>query len=214
MSVPDSIVQAQTDALLRRLSRDQESQCRRTREAAEQQARSIVARAWEEARARLRQAVEEERRAVDKAIADRKAALETVQRHGQQAVLRELMDAAWVELPAVLEAVWNDDERRSRWCAAACDVAARSLHGGTRFVVDMDAATPQQDMDRVRAALLERAGNEVEVRAVPALGAGLRIRSGRACVDATVPGLLASRERVESELLAELERLAEARKDA
>jgi len=35
MSVPDSIVQAQTDALLRRLSRDQESQCRRTREAAE-----------------------------------------------------------------------------------------------------------------------------------------------------------------------------------
>jgi hypothetical protein len=214
MSVPDSIVQAQTDALLRRLSRDQESQCRRTREAAEQQARSIVARAWEEARARLRQAVEEERRAVDKAIADRKAALETVQRHGQQAVLRELMDAAWIELPAVLEAVWNDDERRRRWCTAACDVAASSLHSGTRFVVEMDAATPQQDVDRVRAALRERAGDEVEVRAVPALGAGLRIRSGRACVDATVPGLLASRERVESELLAELERLAEARKDA
>ena len=214
MSVPDSIVQAQTDALLRRLSRDQESQCRRTREAAEQQARSIVARAWEEARARLRQAVEEERRAVDKAIADRKAALETVQRHGQQAVLRELMDAAWIELPAVLEAAWNDDERRRRWCAAACDVATSSLHGGTRFVVEMDAATPQQDLDRVRAALRERAGDEVEVRAVPSLGAGLRIRSGRACVDATVPGLLASRERVESELLAELERLAEARKDA
>lgn len=214
MSAPDSIVQAQTDALLRRLSRDQESQSRRTREAAAEQARSIVTRAWEEARARLRQAVEEERRAIDKALADRKAALETVQRHGQQAVLRELMDAAWIELPAVLGAGWNDDERRRRWCAVASDIAARSLHGGTGFVIEMDAATPQPDMDRACAALRERVEGEVEVRAVPSLGAGLRIRSGRACLDATVPGLLASRERVESELLAELERLAEARKDA
>lgn len=214
MSAPDTIVQAQTDALLRRLSRDQESQCRRTREAAEEQARSIVARAWEEARARLRQAVDEERRAIDKALADRKAALETVQRHGQQAVLRELMDAAWIELPAVLEAGWKDDERRRRWCAAACDIAASSLHGGTRFLIEMDATTPQHDVDRACAALRERVGDDVEVRAVPSLGAGLRIRSGRACVDATVPGLLASRERVESELLAELERLAETRKDA
>jgi F0F1-type ATP synthase membrane subunit b/b' len=214
MSTPESIVQAQTDALLRRLSRDQESQCRRTREAAEEQARSIVARAWDEARARLRQAVDEERRAIDKALADRKAALETVKRHGQQAVLREVMDAAWIGLPAELQAGWKDEEHRRRWCDSACDIAARSLHSGTGFVIEMDAATPQPDIDRACAALRERVEGKVEARAVPSLGAGLRIRSGRACVDATVPGLLASRERVESELLAELERLAEERKDA
>ena len=36
---------------------------------------------------------------------------------------------------------------------------------------------------------------------------GLRIRRGLACVDATITGLLASRERVEAELLAELDTL-------
>ena len=41
------------------------------------------------------------------------------------------------------------------------------------------------------------------------LGAGLRIRHGLACVDATTAGLLASRERIEAELLAELDALLE-----
>ena len=48
---------------LRRVAREQESRCRRARDAAQEQAGSIVARAWEEARTRLRQAMEEERRA-------------------------------------------------------------------------------------------------------------------------------------------------------
>ena len=39
----------------------------------------------------------------------------------------------------------------------------------------------------------------------------MRIRGGSACVDATVAGLLASRERVEAELLAEFDRLLEER---
>ena len=71
MSTPESVVQAQTEALLRRVAREQESRCRRARDAAQDQASSIVERAWEEARTRLRQAVDEERRAVDKALADR-----------------------------------------------------------------------------------------------------------------------------------------------
>ena len=54
MSTPESVVQAQTEALLRRVAREQESRCRRARDAAQDQASSIVARAWEEARTRLR----------------------------------------------------------------------------------------------------------------------------------------------------------------
>ncbi len=42
-------------------------------------------------------------------------------------------------------------------------------------------------------------------------GPGLRVRHGLACVDASVPGLLASRERIEAELLAELDALLEVR---
>lgn len=208
MSAPESIVQAQAEALLRRVAREQESRCRRTRDAAEEQARSIVARAWEEARARLRSAVEDERRAIDKALADRRAALETVERRKEQSLLRELMDEAWRELPGALEAVWRQEDGRRDWCEAACELAARTLHAGTGLQVEIDAGSPG-DVEGLVVGRLRSAGRAVELRPVEALGAGLRIRVGRACVDATVAGLLSSRERVEAELLAELERLLE-----
>jgi vacuolar-type H+-ATPase subunit E/Vma4 len=209
MSSPESIVQAQTEALLRRVAREQETRCRRAREAAQDQAGSIVARAWEEARTRLRQAVDEERRAVDKALADRRAALETVERQREQAVLRELMDQAWRELPDTLVASWQRDDARREWCAAACAIATRALRGEQGYTVEIDTAVPDDVRRTVDRELRHASGPQVQYREVPSMGAGLRIHAGRACVDATVGGLLASRERIESELLAELERLTE-----
>jgi hypothetical protein len=213
MSTPEGIVQAQTEALLRRVAREQESRCRRARDAAQEQASSIVARAWEEARTRLRQAVDEERRAVDKALGDRRAALETVARQREQAVLRELMDDAWRDLPGTLASSWQRDDARREWCAAACAVAVRALQADQGYTVEIDAADADDVRRIVEQALQLSPGTEVHFREVPSLGAGLRIHAGRACVDATVGGLLASRERIESELLAELERLTERRKD-
>jgi hypothetical protein len=209
MSVTDSIVQVQAEALLRRVAREREMRCRRARDAAQEQARSIVSRAWEEARTRLRQAVEEERRSIDKALADRRAALETVERQRDQAVLRKLMDEAWRELPAALEAAWQRADGRRDWCAAACALAVQALHHERGFTVEVDPAAPGDAAAIVEQGLRQSTGVPIEQRRVASLGAGLRIRSGRACVDATVPGLLASRERIEAELLAELERLTE-----
>ena len=213
MSTPEGIVQAQTEALLRRVAREQESRCRRARDAAQEQASSIVARAWEEARTRLRQAVEEEGRAVDKALADRRAALETVSRRREQAVLRELMDDAWHDLPGALASSWQHDDARGEWCAAACAVAVRALQADQGYTVEIDAAVPDDVRKAADQALRQPTGPQVRFQEVPSLGAGLRIHAGRACVDATVGGLLASRERIESELLAELERLTERPKD-
>jgi hypothetical protein len=213
MSTPDIIVQAQTEALLRRVAREQETRCRGARDAAGEQARNIIARAWQEARARLRQAVDEERRSIDKALADRRAALETVARRREQSVLRVLMDEAWRELPVALEAAWQSADGRREWCAAACAVAARTLQSGHGFVVELDPAAPRDATELVQRCLPQPTGGAIELRQLPALGAGLRIRGGRACIDATVPGLLASRERIESELLAELERLTGQPKD-
>ena len=212
MSTPEGIVQAQTEALLRRVAREQESRCRRARDAAQEQASSIVARAWEEARTRLRQAVEEERRAVDKALGDRRAALETVARQREQAVLRELMDDAWRDLPGALVSSWQRDDargsgvpRRVLWLCEPC--RRTGLHGRGRR-----RGSGRRAQGRGPGAAAP-SGPELRFREVPSLGAGLRIHAGRACVDATVGGLLASRERIESELLAELERLTERRKD-
>jgi hypothetical protein len=89
----------------------------------------------------------------------------------------------------------------------------RALQAGQGYTVEMDAAVPDDVRKVVDEALRQPSGPELRFREVPSLGAGLRIHAGRACVDATVGGLLASRERIESELLAELERLTERRKD-
>lgn len=211
MNEPDTIVRAQMEALLRRVAREQEMQSRRARDAAEEQARTIVARAWEEARARLRQAVQEERDGIERAVLERRAALETAARQREQAVLRGLIDDAWRDLPGVLAACWETPATRRDWCEAACAVARRTLTGGAQLAAEVDPAAPDDVVECIVSNLSVAGAPAVETRRIEKLGAGLRIRSGLACVDATITGLLASRERIEAELLAELGQLLEQR---
>jgi hypothetical protein len=206
MSVPEGIVQAQMEALLRRVAREQEMLSRRARDAAEEQSRGIVARAREEARARTRQAAEEARLSVERALGDRRAALETAARQREQSLLRELMDTAWAALPGALVTAWQEPDRRREWCETACALARRIVMGDGPFTIEIDATAPPAQADLLRRCI-PKADAPPEIRAVEHLGPGLRIRRGLACVDATVPGLLASRERVEAELLAELDAL-------
>jgi len=208
MSAPESIVQAQVEALLRRVAREQEMLTRRTRDAAEEQSRGIVERAREEARARTRQASQEARQSVDRALDERRAALETEARHREQSLLRGLIDTAWAALPRALEAAWDDEAARRSWCDAACALAHRTILGQGPFTVEIDASAPD-DVEGRACDALQSDGARAAVRRVGSLGAGLRIRRRSACVDATVAGLLASRERVEAELLAEFDRLRE-----
>jgi hypothetical protein len=204
MSVPESIVQAQMEALLRRVAREQETLSRRARDSADEQARGIIARAREEARARLRQADEESRQSIERALADRRAALDTAARQREQSLLRRLLDKGWQMLPAALATVWEEAESRRHWCLAACEVAWRTVLGDAAATVEFDPATPADVVELVELRMAQHA-LRFTVRRVERLGPGLRIRLGLACVDATIPGLLASRERVEAELLAELD---------
>jgi hypothetical protein len=210
MSAPGSIVQAQMEALLRRVAREQEMLSRRARDAALEQAQGIVARARQEARTRTRQASEEARQSLERALGDRRAALETAARQREQSLLRGLMDTAWHELPGALGAAWQDSAARLRWCESACSLARRTVLGDGAFVVELDGGSPD-DAAAVAVSLLAEARQPAELRRVEGLGPGLRIRRGLARVDATVPGLLASRERVEAELLSELDALIEER---
>ena len=210
MSVPESIVQAQMEALLRRVAREQEMLSRRARDAAEEQARGIVARAREEARARTRQAAEEARQSVERALADRRAALETAARQREQSLLRELMDKAWQSLPREL-----DTRMAGRGCAT------RVVRGGLR------ARAPHRDGQRRRS---RSNSTRPHRRTPPSAPAGRSQEPGQAdrrapawrasvpgCASATgspawtppLTGLLASRERIEAELLAELDALLE-----
>jgi len=148
VSAVESVLEAQTTALLRRLAREQETRTRRIRDEAGAQAADVVRRARSEARSRVRQAVLETRR-------------------GDETTLDQLqveLDPQWVpELGAALVQSFTGD-------------------------------------------------STVNVVASEGLGAGLRIRAGDACLDATVAGLLAARERIAAELLAEFERQVAARR--
>jgi len=207
MSVPDSIVQAQTEALLRLLAREQEILSRRARDAAETQARGLVARAREEARGRTRAASQEARASLERALRDRRAALDTAARQREQALLRGLLDEAWTALPGALAAVWQEAATRRTWCEAAAGLARRTLLGEGPFRIELDAHAPADAAEATAAALQADGGEAPGLQPLAELGPGLRISRGLACVDATVPGLLASRERVEAELLAELDTL-------
>jgi hypothetical protein len=206
MSAPEGIVQAQMEALLRRVAREQEMLSRRARDAAQEQARNIVERARDEARLRLRQATEDAHQSHERALADRRAALDTSARQREQALLSELLDRAWRILPDELAAVWADAAARRKWCTAACAIARRIVLGEGRYTVELDPALAE---DEALGLAHELAGDDADAKVcrIAGLGPGLRIRRGLACVDATITGLLASRERVEAELLAELDTL-------
>jgi hypothetical protein len=205
-----SLLDAQATALLRRLSREQETRTRRASDDAELQVRDLLRRTRGEARVRVHQAVLEQRRADDYALARRRAALDTQQRRARQATLRDLLDAAWHELPGALAARWSDPPARELWCDAACTQAAAQLLQLDEVTAELDAAADAGLARHVEQALRERGAQGVTVVMVEGLGAGLRLRAGRACIDATVPGLLAARDRVAAELLATFEQLLQA----
>ncbi len=209
MNDVESLLEAQTVALLRRLGREQESRTRRIRDETAAQAADIVRKARAEARTRVHQAVVDTRREDELALARRRAALDTQARRSRQATIRELLDRAWQALPAALQSRWLDATARERWCDAACVAARRSLRHLDRLQVEVDPQWLAHVGPLVRGQL--EATSNVEVSAIEDLGAGLRIRAGDACLDATLAGLLAARERVTSELLAEFEHLVAAR---
>jgi hypothetical protein len=119
------------------------------------------------------------------------------------------MDSAWESLPAALTETWRDPAARREWCESACLLASRTLIGTGAFQVEIDAEAPEDAANFALAELPLADGHGAELQHVPSLGPGLRVRRGLACVDATIPGLLASRDRVEAELLAELGALLE-----
>ena len=201
----ETLLEAQTIALLRRLAREQEMQTRRLRDDAAEQSRDIVRRARGEARGRVALAVADTRREHQVALAHRKAAIDTRQRRARQATLRRLLDDAWRRLPQALQARWDDPVGRRAWCESACRQARRSLLHTRDVVVEIDAHGRDAIVPLIERCLPPPDGGSLRFMAVDDLGPGLAIRGGKARLDATVAGLVAARERIAAELLAEIE---------
>lgn len=206
MNGSDVVLETQVDALLRRIARERESRCLQARQEAEQQVAALLRRARRDARERVRDAAREARRSIAAAVSDRRASLDTAARRAEQGALRRLLDTAWTQLPAALEARWSDPVSRRAWSRASALIARDLLRADAGWRVELDADAPEPLCDDVLGTVCEIVAPTAALERLPALGAGLRLRRGLACLDATVAGLLSSRERIEAELLAEFDR--------
>ncbi|MDH4104652.1 MAG: hypothetical protein OEV39_00870 [Gammaproteobacteria bacterium] len=204
MNGATSVLEAQTLALLRRLAREQDARCHRIQDDAAAQAAEIVRKARAEARARVHHAAAETRREQERALLQRRAALDTGARQSRQGALGAWLEQAWAALPDTLQARWQDSGARAQWCRAALAAATRSLLQHDVLQIEVDPRWADDVAPLVRDHC--RDGCTATMTPLAGLGAGLRIRAGHACVDATIPGLLAPRARIASELLAEFGR--------
>jgi len=202
-----SILEAQTEALLQRLVHEQEQRCRKAVEAAEEQARQIIARAHQDARARVRQAATDERRRMSETLAARRAELETAALKRRQVSMGQALESAWSALRAALAGRWEDAEGRRQWITAASAAAAQSFIDPDHVTVEVDESLDSDAPTTILSVLQDSGLARADVRQIGQLGPGLRIRSGAVCIDATLEGLLASRRQIEALLLAEIDRL-------
>ena len=200
------VLDLQVESVLRALNSQQDIRCRGIESAAERRVENLLSDSRQRMRQRVHKAVVEERRRRETALLDARHRIETAERLEVQQQYREFLQEAVPLLAAELEERWQDSGLRRSWCEMVVGEAVARLARDS-WTVEHPRAWSGED-----AAWLEQA---VEAHGLPkpvlqqdaAIGAGLRVRLGSACLDATVDGLMADIRVVEGRLLAAWERL-------
>ncbi len=199
---PASILDAQVNALLGLVTQRREQRTRDIRSKSDAEVREVLRAARAEARESLHQAVARERARITQGLrqAQARAELETRQRAQRETLA--LLQHMWQRIGATLEARWSVEQARGAWIAAAMQDAAQLLGGRSWHIEHPAGLTPEE---RQRSLAQARAGDarDVEWHLEPQIGAGLRVRTSGACLDATIEGLLVDREDVEALFLSE-----------
>ncbi len=208
MKETDSIVRMQVDALMELLEQSRSAQCQQAREGAELQAAQLLRRARRAARERVSKAAHEERARLEREVRMVEAEIETEQRRRARRHDSTLIETGHKLLAEALAARWAEADTRREWTACALDEAADVLLGRD-WTLEHPADWPEDERKQAIELARERCGATLAVKSAERLDAGLRIRSGGALVDMSVPGLLANERTIEGELLAEFHRAAE-----
>ena len=201
-AAPPSAVDAQAQALLQQVMDDRDRRCASLRAAAESQAKQILRAARAQARSNVHRAVSQERSRMDLALRQAAARADIEARRRQQEKSRELLGQMWAAIAPLVESRWSKPELRRSWIEAVMREAG-ALIAGRAWLIEASSEWTDQERGELtdRARRCGAAAVEYSRQAVPA--AGLRIRAGNVCVDATVAGLLARRDAIEAAFLAE-----------
>ncbi|HSC06486.1 MAG TPA: hypothetical protein VLD59_06650 [Steroidobacteraceae bacterium] len=202
MSLPESIVAAQLQALLEHLERDRDRRCSAESASARERARAIVRSAFGEARKRMREAVRYERSRLEESLVLRRAEFEAARRREEHAAFQLLVRRACDALPALLERRWSDGAVRREWCEGALAAAALRLRG-TDWTIEIAPGAGEEERSALlaRAAALRAGSHTLSERSE--LVAGLNVHAAGATLDATVAGLLDDRAAIGSRFLHE-----------
>jgi hypothetical protein len=201
-AVPASILDAQVNALLGLVTQRREQRTRDIRAQSDAQVEEILRAARAEARESLHQALARERARLSQGLrqAQARAELETRQRAQRETLT--LLQHMWPRIGATLEARWREEQERGVWIAAAMQAAAELL-GGRPWRIEHPAGLTPEERQRALAQADAGDAQDVEWHPEPQIGAGLRVRTSGACLDATIEGLLVDREDVEALFLSE-----------
>ena len=208
------ILDLQVDSMLGTLKAERDRRCREIEGAVSRKAEQLLAESRDRMRRRVHKAVVEERQRRETALLDARHRIETAGRRRVQRHYREFLHAAAPMLAAELEARWRDEGSRRSWCEMVIGEAADRL-AGDGWTVEHPADWSDKDTQWLEQAFASRELPAPRLHEDRAIAAGLRIRRGPACLDATVEGLTADMAAVEGRLLAAWERhMPERREDA
>ncbi len=193
----------QAQAMLTDLRRFEAERVKATLRGARDQASELRTDARKTSRQRVRASVADVRQRLRDATRRAAARAETHTRLRDQARMCEVLRRGWESLPDLLGEAWDEPACRRRWCAAAFGQAKHLLLSARWTIEHPQAMDPQE----FATPLADLGVAEVSYRECSDIRAGLRILTDGACLDATTPGLIADRTRVEARLLDNYRRL-------
>jgi hypothetical protein len=187
--------------LLKLVAEQRDETCRRLIAEAERSARELLRQTHRKQRAHLHRRVLEERARIHARIQAVEAERVTRERRQQARSSAGVLEQAWPLLQAGLQRRWQDGEGRRRWVQRCVREAVGALPAGPWTVRHAPGWTAAEQQ-AVRDELTRLLGVEPQLRSDAGIEAGLIIDSGGACLDGSLDGLLADRQRLEARLLA------------
>lgn len=200
VTLPSSALDVQVEGLMQRIVRDRDERCAALRRAAAAQGKDIVASARRDALAKVRGAIAEERERIEQGLRLAEARADTEARRQAQRETQALLEHLWAEIPSLLEQRWHDPKGQQGWISAAFAHAGTLLAGRPWRIEHAPLRASQATLG---AEALERGAREVLWVLDATLSAGLKIVTESVRLDATPSGLLADREQIEAQFLAE-----------
>ncbi|PKM45877.1 MAG: hypothetical protein CVV05_06380 [Gammaproteobacteria bacterium HGW-Gammaproteobacteria-1] len=209
MSEVHSVLDAQVETLLELVERHRSERCTQLLEQAQERRHTLLAQTYGEARTRMHEAIVTERRRGNEKLDATRAQLQTRARQQQHRTALLLLQQGWELLGQSVLQRWKTAAQRRLW---VCNLLHQALQRLPRcaWVIEHPPGWDSAECSEQLEVIRRHCGVEPQLRTDDQLHAGLRVCADGACLDGTLEGLLADRDAIEAQLLAQLHRLLNA----